>query len=97
MSRAWTPGSRNLPPLRQHDTIDAADGRGPMLIGEAARVLGLSTDRVRELDDILNPRRSSGGMRLYDPRAVERLRHERDETREARRAAKEAAKLEARR
>ena len=43
---------------------------------EVAARLGVSTDRVRQLDSSLNPERI-GGRRVYDAAAVEKLRAQR--------------------
>lgn len=52
--------------------------RTTALIGtaEAARILRLSVDRTRELDDVLLPERA-GGRRIYRLDVVERLARER--------------------
>lgn len=40
-------------------------------ISEVAAILGISTERVRQLDDVLRPIRvGSSRMRLYDPAQV---------------------------
>ena len=54
-----------------------------MSVADAARRLGVSTERVRQLDDVLKPVRvGSSRIRLYDPAEVDALARER----EARRA-----------
>lgn len=50
-----------------------------LTIHEVARELGLSTDRVRQLDDELRPVRvGTIRMRLYSVAAVERVRAKRE-------------------
>jgi len=63
--------------------------RAPLTVGEAARALGLSPDSIRlyEREGKLAAVKTSGGMRLFDPRDVEALR----QSREALRAPKEKA------
>ena len=53
--------------------------RPALTVSEAARVLGLSADRVRQLErcGVLLSTRTASGMRLFDPAAVERLAAER--------------------
>ena len=59
-----------------------------LLISEASRLLGVApaTLRVWEADGKIGAVRTSGGVRLFDRRAVERLRVEREEAREPREA-----------
>ena len=45
--------------------------------GEAAKVLGLSDERIRQLDDDLRPVRTAGGQRIYLRAAVEALAEQR--------------------
>lgn len=42
-----------------------------MSIGDVARALSLSTERVRQLDKCLKPIRTANGQRRYDPLLVE--------------------------
>ncbi len=42
-----------------------------------AAVLGLSTERVRQLDDVLEPMRTARGQRIYRREIVERYASER--------------------
>lgn len=42
-----------------------------MTIGDVARALGLSVERIRQLDGKLKPTRQANGQRRYDPRDVE--------------------------
>jgi DNA-binding transcriptional MerR regulator len=44
-----------------------------MITGDVARVLGLSVDRIKELDDELQPIRLPNGHRRYDPAIVARV------------------------
>lgn len=48
--------------------------------GEAAKILNLSTQRVRQLDAIgvLPSRRTAGGVRIFDRTDVEHLRRQRE-------------------
>jgi len=49
-----------------------------MTIGDVAHVLGVTSDRVRQLDSSLHPvRRAGNGQRRYDPAVVERIAKER--------------------
>lgn len=50
----------------------------PMTCGEVARVLGVSTTRVKQLESDLNPTKTTNGTRLYDPAVVERVRKARE-------------------
>jgi len=43
------------------------------MVGEVARMLGVSDQRVRQLDDILKPDRTATGVRLYDPARIEKV------------------------
>jgi DNA-binding transcriptional MerR regulator len=55
--------------------------------GRAARLLGISPFRVRQLADagtLPVALRTAGGERLFDPAAVEQLRRERERTRRVR-------------
>ena len=49
-----------------------------------ARELGVSIERVRQLDDVLHPRRSETGVRLYDPERVDAFAGARAERRRLR-------------
>lgn len=60
----------------------------PLTRGEVARLLGVSTTRVMQLEDDLKPTRTANGTRLYDPAVVERVRRERAKVKESRRAAR---------
>jgi DNA-binding transcriptional MerR regulator len=57
----------------------------PVTSGEAARRLGISRARLVQLDNVLNPRRSETGQRIYDVSAIERLDAERTTAKEMRR------------
>ena len=59
----------------------AASGTASFLtIGSAARILGLSTSRVRQLADCgaLAVMKTDGGVRLFQQREVERLASQRE-------------------
>ena len=43
-----------------------------MPVSDVARRLGIGNDRVRRLDEVLQPIRLSNGHRRYDPSLVER-------------------------
>ena len=43
-----------------------------MTTADVARALGLSVERVRQLDEQLKPTRQANGQRRYDPADVER-------------------------
>jgi len=43
-------------------------------VRDVARLLGVSTDRVQQLDDALCPVREQNGWRRYAPEDVERVR-----------------------
>lgn len=45
--------------------------RHTMTTADVARALGLSTERIRQLDGDLAPVRSGNGQRRYDPKDVE--------------------------
>jgi excisionase family DNA binding protein len=47
----------------------------PLTTGEVARLLGVSTDRVRQLDreGVLQAERTDSGLRLFDRKAAEAL------------------------
>lgn len=49
----------------------------PLTVGHVARRLGISEQHVRRLDGELQPERTAGGVRLYDPARVEQLADER--------------------
>ncbi len=53
--------------------------RPPITVSEAARILGLSADRVRQLErvGILPSLRTSAGWRLFDRSIIERIAAER--------------------
>ena len=55
----------------------------PITVSEAARILGLSADRVRQLErtGALPSIRTASGMRLFDRTVVERVAGERQERR----------------
>jgi DNA-binding transcriptional MerR regulator len=44
-----------------------------MTVGDVARVLGVTADRVRQLDADLKPVRGTAGHRRYDPAMVKKL------------------------
>lgn len=48
--------------------------------GEAAKILNLSTQRVRQLEASgdLSSRRTAGGVRIFDRSEVDRLRRQRE-------------------
>lgn len=46
--------------------------RHTMIIGDVAKILGVSVSRVQQLDDELKPTRHENGHRRYDPADVER-------------------------
>lgn len=48
-----------------------------LTIGAVSRDLGISAEAVRKLDHVLRPERTAGGMRLYDPDVVARVKAER--------------------
>jgi hypothetical protein len=48
-----------------------------MSSGDVGRVLGVTDERVRQLDDQLKPIRRANGRRYYDPRVVESVANER--------------------
>lgn len=52
-----------------------------MAIGDVAEVLGVCTQRVRQLDGELEPVRGRQGYRRYDPRVVERVAKRREANR----------------
>jgi DNA-binding transcriptional MerR regulator len=58
-------------------TISVPDA--PMLTGETARELHVSPDTVRHLEraGILTAVKTAGGVRLFDPEQVARLKRER--------------------
>jgi MerR HTH family regulatory protein len=60
------------------------DMRPPLTTGDVARELGLSRDRVLQLDGELRPQRTAKGQRLYSPHAVAALRARREAERAAR-------------
>lgn len=43
-----------------------------MIIGDVAKILGVSVSRVQQLDDELKPTRHENGHRRYDPADVDR-------------------------
>ena len=50
-----------------------------MPTGDVARVLGLSVERVKQLDDVLKPRREGlRRVRRYDPAVVTRVARARE-------------------
>ena len=51
--------------------------------GHAARLLGISQQRLRKMDDKLKPIIGANGRRMYDARDVDRLAGERDAKRGA--------------
>jgi DNA-binding transcriptional MerR regulator len=53
-----------------------------LTIGEVARILGVTRQRVRQLDDVLKPMRNPlTGWRLYDERVVKEYKRRREERR----------------
>lgn len=54
-----------------------------LTIGGAARILGLSTQRVRQLErsNLLPALRTETGVRLFERKVVERFRQERERNR----------------
>lgn len=42
-----------------------------MTTADVARALGLSVERIRQLDEQLKPSRAANGQRRYDPKDVE--------------------------
>jgi hypothetical protein len=49
----------------------------PISTAAAAKILGLSVERTRQLDEQLAPTKMADGRRLYDRARVEALRDER--------------------
>jgi DNA-binding transcriptional MerR regulator len=49
-----------------------------MTIQDVAAFVGVSTERIRQLDEILAPARRANGYRRYDPRVVQAFVAERD-------------------
>lgn len=45
--------------------------------GDVARVLGVSVERVRQLDAVLRPKRRASGRRFYHPRRVRAVANQR--------------------
>ena len=45
--------------------------------GDVARALGVSDERVRQLDHELKPHRREDGVRRYDPKVVKRVAEQR--------------------
>lgn len=52
-----------------------------MTSGDVARVLGVTDERVRQLDAELKPIRRENGQRRYDPAVVKRVAEQRAERR----------------
>lgn len=48
-------------------------GKHVMTAGDVAKALGVSPRRVRQLDPELQPIRTDGNQRRYDPKHVERV------------------------
>jgi hypothetical protein len=44
-----------------------------MVTGDVARVLGLGTARVRQMDEVLKPIVLANGERRYDPKTVKQV------------------------
>jgi DNA-binding transcriptional MerR regulator len=49
--------------------------------GDVARVLGVTDEQVRRLDDLLQPRRRPNGRRYYHPRIVAAVARRRERVR----------------
>jgi hypothetical protein len=54
--------------------------RHTMSSGDVSRVLGVTDERVRQLDEELQPVRLPNGQRRYDPRVVARVANARART-----------------
>lgn len=57
--------------------VECMTPRHTMITGDVARVLGVSTERVRQLDEQLQPVRV-GNARRYDPAVVDRVAKSRE-------------------
>jgi DNA-binding transcriptional MerR regulator len=51
--------------------------RYTMCVSDVSRALGVSDDRVRQLDEELCPTRRENGHRRYDPSIVDRIAKQR--------------------
>jgi hypothetical protein len=70
-------------PLYQRHQMKPFQKTGP-LASEAARIIGVSATRVRQLDAVLRPQILASGVRVYDLSRVEAFARQRAERAKAR-------------
>ena len=72
------PVSQSLPRI-----VPAAVQSSSLLVGDVAKLVGLSTERVKQLDAELRPERTPSGGRIYARTVVEAFAAERERKRAA--------------
>lgn len=71
--------SRNSPPRKPPVSLKAVTiDCHTMTIQDVAAFVGVSTERIRQLDEVLAPARRANGYRRYDPRVVQAFVAKRD-------------------